>query len=153
MIKLIDGDLLESKCTVIAHQVNCKGVMGSGVAKQIRKKYPEVYVAYNNFCAQNKDSDMLGRVQMVKTKDGRLVANIFGQKSYGSDGKKYTDINALRQCFNILHGHALCNDIRTIAMPYKIGCGLGGGNWEEVLEMIYAIFEDIDVELWRLKYD
>lgn len=37
MIKIIQGDLLEAKENIIAHQVNCKGVMGSGVAKQIKQ--------------------------------------------------------------------------------------------------------------------
>ncbi|WP_411668007.1 hypothetical protein [Bacillus subtilis] len=39
MIKIIQGDLLEAKENIIAHQVNCKGVMGSGIALQIKKKY------------------------------------------------------------------------------------------------------------------
>ena len=32
------GNLLESTEDFIAHQVNCKGVMGAGVAKQIKNK-------------------------------------------------------------------------------------------------------------------
>ena len=32
MVKLINGDLLEAKETYIAHQVNCYGAMGRGVA-------------------------------------------------------------------------------------------------------------------------
>ena len=35
MVKLINGDLLEAKETYIAHQVNCYGAMGRGVAVQI----------------------------------------------------------------------------------------------------------------------
>ena len=37
MIKIIDGDLLNSEADIICHQVNCQGKMNSGVAKQIRE--------------------------------------------------------------------------------------------------------------------
>lgn len=42
MIKHIKGDIFQSSADVILHQVNCQGVMGSGVAKQVREKYPDV---------------------------------------------------------------------------------------------------------------
>ena len=34
----VKGNLLEADVDVIMHQVNCKGVMGAGVARQIRQK-------------------------------------------------------------------------------------------------------------------
>ena len=43
MITYKNGDLLESNCNFICHQVNCQGVMGSGIAKQIRNLFPFVY--------------------------------------------------------------------------------------------------------------
>lgn len=36
--------------TRIAHQVNCRGKMGSGVALAIKQKYPEVYQKYSEAC-------------------------------------------------------------------------------------------------------
>ena len=35
MLKIIDGDIFASGADIIAHQTNCQGVMGSGVAKQV----------------------------------------------------------------------------------------------------------------------
>ena len=35
MIKVIPGNLFDSEAQILAHQVNCKGVMGSGVAKEV----------------------------------------------------------------------------------------------------------------------
>ena len=32
------GDILHTEADVICHQVNCKGVMGAGLAKQIRNQ-------------------------------------------------------------------------------------------------------------------
>lgn len=35
---------------VVCHQVNCMGVMGAGLAKQVRNRYPGVYRAYKELC-------------------------------------------------------------------------------------------------------
>jgi len=37
------GDVLKAETKVIAHQVNCKGVMGAGLAKQVKSKFPIVF--------------------------------------------------------------------------------------------------------------
>lgn len=44
------------------------------------------------------------------------------------------------------------NDLRTVAMPYMIGCGLAGGDWNKVSDIILSVFGNtgISVELWRL---
>ena len=46
MVKVVYGNLLDSSAKYICHQVNCKGVMGSGVAKQIKEKWPSVFRRY-----------------------------------------------------------------------------------------------------------
>ena len=43
MIKYIKGDILNVTEGIIVQQVNCFGVMGAGLAKQIRDKWPSVY--------------------------------------------------------------------------------------------------------------
>ena len=40
MVNYVKGNLLESDCDYICHQVNCQGVMNSGIARQIREKWP-----------------------------------------------------------------------------------------------------------------
>ena len=34
----------------LAHGTNCHGVMGSGVAKAVRNKFPEAYTEYKTLC-------------------------------------------------------------------------------------------------------
>lgn len=38
-IKYIKGSLLDTDAKIIVHGCNCQGVMGSGVAKQLKKNY------------------------------------------------------------------------------------------------------------------
>ena len=42
MIKTVVGDLLDATEDIIVQQVNCRSVMGSGVAKAIYTRWPEV---------------------------------------------------------------------------------------------------------------
>ena len=151
-IQVIDGDLFDTTAKYICHQVNCKGKMGSGVAKQIREKYPEVYDAYRVACSStNEDGtpkETLGMILPVPTKDGKVICNLFAQKAYGYDGGQYTNYTAFKRCLVHLTEYVPAGE--TIAMPYGIGCGLGGGNWEIIEWYLKDVLQDqYTVELWR----
>ena len=139
------GNLVTGKYPVFCHQVNCKGVMGSGIARQIRNEYPEVYHEYKFLCSNGNAS--LGKIQPVKTSDGRVCMNMFAQYSYGRDGQ-YTNYEAFKKCLENLRTWMQKNpgivwaadkpEMVDIAFPKYIGCGLGGGNWD----VIYGIIKD-----------
>lgn len=157
MIKIVKGDLLESDMDIICHQVNCLGIMGGGLALQIRDKYPEVYDAYKHRCdsiSQTKtpellEEKLLGTNLYVPTANCMyIVANLFGQLDIGCD-KRRTDYVAIHRCF-----HALNNDFKSkkIGIPYGIGCGLGGGDWDKVYGIITKVFQDSTNEITIFKY-
>lgn len=153
-IIMMDGSCLDSAASVIAHQVNCKGVMGAGVAKAIRSRYPEIMNEYVSLCNSQKVSrDLLGKCQLVKTNNRqRLVANLFGQDGFG--GGLRTDYNALKAAFDSLFEQMDELDLDSVSMPYGIGCGLAGGDWNVVSELLKeaaAIYDmRIHVELWKI---
>lgn len=151
MIKILDGDLLESNATIIAHQVNCQGKFNSGVAKQVRTKYPEVYFEYKRLCDKHSKlkETLLGNCQIIGISDGKYIANLFGQLGYGYDGKQYTNMNALKLAMMKLCLSINCEN-KTIAFPYGLGSVRGGAKWEDVYELIEEVFKDYNVEIWRL---
>ena len=149
MINYINADLLDSDCNFICHQVNCQGKMGSGVAKQIRDRWPEVYSNY----ARVANSKMLGKVQILYIEDANIprqcVVNMFSQENYGYDGARYTSYDAFWNCLNELKNQIPKG--ATVAFPYKIGCGLGGANWEIIEKMIDIVFKDYGVFIYKLE--
>lgn len=149
MINYIKGNLLDSDCNFICHQVNCQGKMGSGVAKQIRDRWPEVYSNY----ARVVNSKMLGKVQILYIEDANIpfqcVVNMFAQEYYGYNGDRYTGYDAFWNCLNELKSKMPKG--ATVAFPYKIGCGLGGANWEIIEKMIDIVFKDYGVFLYKLE--
>ena len=152
MVKEIKGNLLDTHCKLIAHGVNCQGVMGSGVAKALYEKYPEVKENYLSFCKLfKKPNAMLGSVHLVhipRAYDQIVVANCFTQQNYGYDGQIYLNYDALQECISELYLYAINNDIKEIAIP-KIGCGLAGGDWELVKKILLT--EDLTINVYSLE--
>lgn len=141
-MKRVKGDILEAGHGIICHQVNCQMVMGSGLAKQIRDKWPHVYSEYMQLTKWPIDR-RFGRCQIVEIRPKELyVANLFGQLHYGREKNKvYTDTGALGNSLIQLRAwHAEnCHADFPIWFPYKIGCGLANGNWNEIQNLLNSL--------------
>ena len=137
-ISEMKGDLLESPAKIRCHQVNCRGVMGAGLAKQVKAKYPEAYEQYKALCDQF-GSSLLGHTQFVVCHDGTIMANLFAQDGYGTD-KPQTSMVAMDQCLSQVASFAFRVD-KMPAFPKYLGCGLAGGDWDEVSGLIANYFD------------
>ena len=155
-IKEVTGDILDyvGEVQIIAHQVNNKGVMGGGLAAQIRNKYPHVYKTYSEYCNGRREDDLLGFCQVTNFSSApeisTLCANLFGQTLEGMG--RDTNYEALYVAMEVLKDFMLKSGLRTLAIPHSMGCGLGGGDWRIVRTMIEVIFEDAPVEITIVKY-
>lgn len=149
---IIEGDLLNAPFQVIAHQVNCMGVMGAGVAKSLRLKYPSLYESYKEMCSlyERNRKDLLGLCHWYRAGDRKIILNLFGQYGFGRD-KRCTDYEAfdkaMRDGIEAIKNEAFKEDgiQLCIAIPYGIGCGLAGGDWSEVKEILEKIEQDENV--------
>lgn len=140
MIYYRTGDVLNNpNSNIIMHGCNYQGVMGSGIAKQIKLLFPESYEYYRKIYL--KDGLKLGDIQVVET-NGKVIINAMTQEFYGTD-KRQVSYDALVKCFEHV------NDLDcAISMP-KIGAGLGGGDWN----IIHSIIENtakFDVYVYSL---
>lgn len=150
MISILqDTDILKVETEAIVHQCNCFGVMGGGVAKIIREKYPEVYDT--DLTTKNGCHEKLGTFSCVKTSDGKMVYNLYSQYRYGVD-KRHTDYEAFYNGITAVRGHLQSLGIKRVAMPYNIGCGKGGASWNIIITMLAEIFDKsgVDVLLCKL---
>lgn len=153
------GDVLNTDIKIIAHQVNCKGVMGGGLAKQIKDHYPQVFSEYCAFvedCEYCGDSP-LGTVCCYRVNDSRYIWNVFGQEGYGTD-KCYTDYDAVKRAFVDVIENWRCSEHCNwenqipIAIPCYFGCGLGGGDWSIMKSVLEEIEKDQNVIFVAYKY-
>ena len=66
------GNIFDSKAQTIVNTVNCMGVMGKGLALQFKKRYPEMFIAYEQLC--KKQLLDIGKLWLYKT-DRRWILN------------------------------------------------------------------------------
>lgn len=160
MIEYKIGNLLDVEEGFIAHGVNCQGVMGSGVALAVRKKYPEVFKEYVKFVDQRKnyqsifdgaiqETPLLGETLCCKVSDKLTIANMFTQDETAKfPGDKVISYIALAKCFNDFYNFAEEGSVLNIP---KIGAGLAGGDWGKIQEIINLISKDNRVICWTLE--
>ena len=143
----IKGDLLESDCNVIAHCANAFCTMGSGVAKAIRAKYPEAYLA--DCMTTRGDRLKMGTVtRTVSQKDGRHIFNLYAQYNYGTETRQVDYEMMYRSLQNLKQGMKTIKD-PVLALP-RLGSGLAGGDWHVIKAMIEATFPDEIVYVYYL---
>ena len=143
-INYIKGDLFTSKDLLIAHGCNDCGVMGSGVAKTIKERFPAAYEGY-----KNGDHHLLGHNIYVNC-DGVVIANCITQKGYGFAGdKRFVSYDAVDSCMSRLCNYCIRYGIKSISIP-KIGAGLGGGDWAIIEKIIERAFKDVTVNIYVL---
>lgn len=147
MLKVVHGDLLNAKEAYIAHQVNCYGVMGRGVSLQIKNKYPDVFRRYAAYCSEHRVKNLIGRVLLIPTDDGKIICNLFGQQEFEFSNRKYTDYAALSKAMKSLEKIVPVGD--KIAMPYMLGCGNSGGSWDIISKLIEDIFKKHNVVIYK----
>lgn len=155
MIEEIKGNILNTNCKVIAHGVNCQNVMGSGVAKVLFTKWPRVKGFYHDYFDEFDSGidgeNFLGKVDDIAiTRNGPIIVNCFTQQYYGYNKKLYLSYEAVSSCMKKLLKVCEYNQVKEVAMP-KIGCGLAGGDWSRVKEIIEDTFpDDFTVKVYYL---
>ena len=122
---LLFGDILTirggNSGIVIVQQVNCRRVMGAGLAAAIAKKYPHVLLSYT----KREKPWRLGDTQFVKIAEGGYICNLAGQENYGRE-KVQTDIEAVKIGLESVRNFAIKNKLQ-IYIPFGLGSGNAGG--------------------------
>ena len=145
--RIIHRDICQPYEDVIFHQCNCLGgVWGAGVAKALKAAYPEAYAA--DVAAHVGGKAFLGNFSFAYS-NGKTVYNIYGQQNVGYG--KQTDEDALLEGLKAALSH---NEDRVFggssyAMPWRIGAGLGGGDFLKITEGILNIFEGKSLTFYR----
>lgn len=123
-------NIFESDCDAIVNTVNCVGVMGGGLAKQFRLRYPEMNLAYQHACARGEV--ITGKMWEWYNYPLRKWIINFPTKDDWRNPSKIEYVNDglqdLRRVIDDLN-------LPSIAIP-ALGCGLGGLKWVDVEALI-----------------
>jgi O-acetyl-ADP-ribose deacetylase (regulator of RNase III) len=133
-MRIIEGDLLQIPAGVILHQVNCVGVTG-GLAGALRRKYPLSFEDYLIACNQlTQPPFILSRVNQALA-----IGHVFGQPAPGPHTSLVMVDKALTRARLMIH------ESTDVFAPHLMGCGLGGGNWNDYLPLLTKHFPHITI--------
>lgn len=148
MIVYKKGNLLEDEAEALVNAVNTVGVMGAGIAKQFKEKFPEMFDKYKKACQQGEVK--LGKMHVVpvEAEGGKKYVVNFPTLEHWTDKSKLSDIEAgLEDLVRVVKE----KEIKSIAIP-PLGCGVGGLQWEDVrklTEEAFAGLADVTVHLYE----
>ncbi len=146
MINVKIGDIFKTEKTVIVNPINCVGVMGKGLAKIFKDKYPDMASDYFDKCKK-------GQVQIGKPYLYESVSIFKKQAILNFPTKEHwrsmSQLSFINDGIDFLIEHYKEWGISSIAIP-PLGCGNGGLDWKDVGRLLYKKLRnlDLDVELY-----
>lgn len=143
MIKVIIGDLFESKTKTLVNTVNCVGVMGKGIAQIFKKRFPQMFDDYVLRCQAKQVR--AGEPYLYSAQNGISIIN-FPTKQHWHSPSRLDDVIKGLDIFAKKYKEW---GIVSIAFP-PLGCGNGGLAWEVVGPIMYQqlLKLDIDIEIY-----
>lgn len=121
MIEYKNNDLLEATEDYICHQCNCVTNNPKGLATLIFERFPEADI----YTTRTKP-DNPGKI-IVRGKVINMLAQRYPGKPRYQNDTKIDRINWFKQCLKQI---GELNNITNVAFPFRIGCGLAGGDWD-----------------------
>lgn len=144
----IVGNIFNSKANALVNTVNCVGAMGKGIALEFRRRYPEMYLVYQQDCKEGKLQP--GRIYSYPLPEV-LILNF----AIKDDWKYPSKMDWIESCLHqFVSGYRL-KGIQSVAFPW-----MGAMNGGIPLEKIQAItrkylqnLTDIRVEVYSFDPD
>ncbi len=136
MIKFVDGNILDDESDALVNPVNCVGVMGKGLAKQFKERFPDNFEAYQRYCASKALQP--GGVHAFYNQATEQM--IFNAATKG-DWREHSNIQDITKVVLNLAHKIKAHRITSIAIP-QLGCGLGGLKWEYVRPLLLVAFQE-----------
>lgn len=133
------GDIFASNAQVIVNPVNCRGVMGAGLALAFKQRYPEMFEVYVQECRSGQLR--IGQPTLYRVSQPWILN--FPTKDHWRNPAKLEYIEQGLQFFAANYRQM---GITSIAFP-KLGAGLGKLSWERVRALMVSYLEPLECEV------
>lgn len=127
------------KVEAIINTINTVGVMGKGIAKEFKIRYPKMFKEYKLFCDVGKIKVGRNYIYEISEGDTKYIINFPTKAHWRSKSKIEYIESGLEDLKKIL----VENNITSIAMP-ALGCGNGGLDWNVIKPLIEQELEGLD---------
>jgi len=134
------GDILDSNAQVIVNTVNCRGVMGKGLALAFKQRYPSMFTVYQQECKTGKLR--IGRPTLYRESTPWILN--FPTKDHWRFPSK---LEYLEKGLEFLVANYKKAGITSIAFP-KLGAQNGKLSWDEVGPLMVRYLCQLDAEVY-----
>ena len=145
-IRTVKGNLItlakEGQFNVIVHGANCFNAMGGGIAAEVHRRLfnaHDIDFFFTKKGSKNKLGKITYAVEETLQHTPFVVINAYTQYHPGANFK----LKALVKCLKKIRKQFGGMNLR-FGFPL-IGAGIGGGNWEDILNEIQWYLGDEDV--------
>lgn len=148
MIKIVEGNLLESRAEALVNTVNTVGIMGKGIALQFKTQFPNNFKTYAKACKEGsfKIGDLLVTEEENLFSEKKIIINFPTKTDWRKPSEYHYIEKGLQELVKLIQERK----IKSIALP-PIGTGNGGLKWNEVMARIERYLSDIDCEILVFK--
>jgi len=140
MVKVVVGDILNSKAQTLVNTVNTVGVMGKGVALAFRERFPDMFEDYRKRCELGQVK--LGKPYLYRRPELPWILN-FPTKEHWRSVSRLEDII---QGLKYLKERYREWGIKSLAVP-PLGCGQGQLEWRVVGRTLYRYLKQLDIQV------
>lgn len=140
MIQYREGDLFADESEAYVNAVNCVGIMGGGIARQFRIRYPDYNDDYVRACQAGEVR--LGRMHVFQQPEGSTPRYLVSFPTMREPGEA-CDSGNVESGLVDLRTVIRDNAIGSIAIP-ALGCGVGGLDWETVKPIIADALDKVE---------
>jgi O-acetyl-ADP-ribose deacetylase (regulator of RNase III) len=136
----LNGDIFNSQAQVIVNTVNCKGVMGKGLALAFKQRYPDMFATYERDCQTGRLT--IGRPTLYQ-KSTPWILN-FPTKYHWRNPSK---LEYIEKGLAFLVNHYKKAGIASIAFP-KLGVQNGKLSWDDVGPLMAKYLSQMDIDVY-----
>lgn len=142
IVEINKGNIFESDAKILVNPVNCVGVMGGGLAREFRIRFPDMYGSYWLYCRAGGLKP--GGIHVYPRRSNDPTIFNVATKDHWEDPSLLSYINAgadalARTCFLM--------NAESIAVP-ALGCGLGGLDWKDVKPILRDALDPIATKVY-----
>ena len=141
-ITYVDYNLFDSDAQVLVNTVNTVGVMGKGIAKEFKKRYPEMFEKYKKICKSGRFKT--GELWLYNIPDSNRRVLNFPTKRHWRGRSKVEYIESGLEKFVRTYEE---KGIASISFP-MLGSSNGGLDWEtQVKPLMEKYLKDLPIEV------
>lgn len=139
MLRIIKSSIFDSPAQTLVNTVNTVGVMGKGVAKEFKARFPSMFTEYKILC----DNGTLEPGVLHIWRGERWVLNFPTKINW----KKPSHLAYIEAGLKTFVQHYEQMGIRSISFP-PLGCGNGNLDWRDVQPLMLSYLKGLPIPIY-----